>query len=173
MKTSSFAVVELAKCFDVGGIDQRRALLLHDVERLFHQRVDGVAEAEIFSRHADAGALQAVGIADIARSPFVICRRWRRWLRRPDRRRSALREESPHRARCGTSGRRHPGCARSGMMPLRLTSPTVGLIPASPFDDDGQTIEPSVSVPIPAAAKFAEMPAPVPELDPQGLRSSA
>ena len=58
-------------------------------------------------------------------------------------------------------------------MPARLTSPTVGLIPASPFDDDGQTIEPSVSVPIPAAATFAETPAPVPELEPQGFRSSA
>src|SRR5579859_287852 len=58
-------------------------------------------------------------------------------------------------------------------MPERLTSPTVGLIPASPFDDEGQTIEPSVSVPMPAAAKFAETPAPVPELDPQALRSSA
>jgi hypothetical protein len=59
-----------------------------------------------------------------------------------------------------------------GIIPARLTSPTVGLIPAKPFDDDGQTIEPSVSVPIPIAARFAEIPAPVPELDPQGLRSS-
>ena len=58
-------------------------------------------------------------------------------------------------------------------MPLRLTNPTVGLMPASPFDDDGQTIEPSVSVPMPTAARFAEMPAPVPELEPHGLRSSA
>src|SRR3974390_1353024 len=60
-----------------------------------------------------------------------------------------------------------------GMMPLRLTNPTVGLIPASPFDEEGQTIEPSVSVPMPAVARFAEIPAPVPELDPQGLRASA
>src|SRR5208283_1468369 len=58
-------------------------------------------------------------------------------------------------------------------MPPRLTSPTVGLMPASPFDDDGQTMEPSVSVPMPTAARFAEIPAPVPELEPQGLRSSA
>src|SRR6266567_8696170 len=58
-------------------------------------------------------------------------------------------------------------------MPLRLTNPTVGLIPASPFDDDGQTMDPSVSVPMPTAARFAEIPAPVPELDPHGLRSSA
>ncbi len=60
-----------------------------------------------------------------------------------------------------------------GMMPLRLTRPTVGLIPTSPFDDEGQTMEPSVSVPMPIAQKLAEMPAPVPELDPQGLRSRA
>src|SRR5277367_2190622 len=59
------------------------------------------------------------------------------------------------------------------MMPARLTSPTVGLIPANPFDDDGHTIDPSVSVPIPTAARFAEIPAPVPELDPHGFRSSA
>ena len=60
-----------------------------------------------------------------------------------------------------------------GIIPARLTNPTVGLIPAKPFDDDGQTIEPSVSVPIPIAARFAEIPAPVPELDPHGLRSRA
>src|SRR5271168_3984811 len=59
------------------------------------------------------------------------------------------------------------------MIPLRLTRPTVGLMPASPFEEDGQTIEPSVSVPIPTAHKLADMPAPVPELDPQGLRSRA
>src|SRR6266851_4106814 len=60
-----------------------------------------------------------------------------------------------------------------GMMPLRLTRPTVGLIPAKPFEDDGQTMEPSVSVPMAAAQRFAETPAPEPELEPQGLRSSA
>src|ERR1700678_3757497 len=60
-----------------------------------------------------------------------------------------------------------------GIIPLRLTSPTVGLIPTSPFADEGHTIDPSVSVPIPTAPRFAEIPAPVPELDPQGLRSSA
>src|SRR5260370_22774922 len=60
-----------------------------------------------------------------------------------------------------------------GMMALRLTRPTVGLIPAKPFEDDGQTMEPSVSVPMAAAQRFAETPAPEPELEPQGLRSSA
>src|SRR5450631_407391 len=60
-----------------------------------------------------------------------------------------------------------------GIIPLRLTRPTVGLMPTRPFADDGHTIEPSVSVPIPSAARFAESPAPVPELEPQGLRSRA
>jgi hypothetical protein len=60
-----------------------------------------------------------------------------------------------------------------GIILLRLTSPTVGLMPASPFAEEGHTIEPSVSVPIPTAARFAEIPAPVPELEPQGFLSSA
>jgi hypothetical protein len=60
-----------------------------------------------------------------------------------------------------------------GIIPLRLTNPTVGLMPTSPFAEDGQTIEPSVSVPIAAAHKFADAAAPDPELEPQGLRSSA
>jgi hypothetical protein len=73
---------------------------------------------------------------------------------------------------------RHIGPAVSwvceiGIILLRLTSPIVGLIPASPFAEDGHTIDPSVSVPTPIAARFAEIPAPVPELDPHGFRSSA
>src|SRR5256886_3566058 len=36
-----------------------------------------------------------------------------------------------------------------GTMPLRDTRPSVGLIPTSEQADDGQTIEPSVSVPTP------------------------
>src|SRR5436309_960246 len=44
-----------------------------------------------------------------------------------------------------------------GIIPARLTNPTVGLIPARPFDDDGQTNEPSVTVPIPIAARFSAM----------------
>src|SRR6266576_1106470 len=60
-----------------------------------------------------------------------------------------------------------------GMTPDRLTSPSVGFRPTSEFAPDGQTIEPSVSVPMPTAAKFAAIAAPVPELDPHGLRSSA
>src|SRR3954447_22456010 len=59
-----------------------------------------------------------------------------------------------------------------GMIPARLTRPSVGLIPTRPDADDGQTTEPSVSVPMPTVARFAAIADPVPELDPQALRSS-
>src|SRR5438309_4276165 len=59
-----------------------------------------------------------------------------------------------------------------GTMPVRETRPSVGLIPTSEHAAAGQTIEPSVSVPTPTAAKFAASAAAVPELEPQGLRSS-
>ena len=59
-----------------------------------------------------------------------------------------------------------------GMIPARLTRPSVGLMPTMPLADDGQTIEPSVSVPMASAQRFAATAAAEPELDPQGLRSS-
>ena len=60
-----------------------------------------------------------------------------------------------------------------GMMPARLTRPTVGLIPTMPQFVAGQTIEPSVSVPTARGTRFAETATPEPELEPQGLRSRA
>src|SRR5260370_9572434 len=60
-----------------------------------------------------------------------------------------------------------------GTMPEGLMSPGVGLIPTTPLADDGQTIEPSVSVPTATVHRFAEVAAPDPELEPQALRSSA
>ena len=59
-----------------------------------------------------------------------------------------------------------------GIIPDLLTSPVVGFIPTIPFIEDGQEIDPFVSVPIaistnPWATATAE-----PELDPQGLYSS-
>src|SRR5579863_1170301 len=59
------------------------------------------------------------------------------------------------------------------MIPERLSSPTVGLIPTRPLTDDGHVTEPSVSVPTAAAQRFAAAAAPDPELEPHGLRSSA
>ena len=58
-----------------------------------------------------------------------------------------------------------------GTTPARLVSPTVGLMPTTPFALAGQTMLPSVSVPNDTAAKFADAAAPDPELEPQGLRS--
>ena len=60
-------------------------------------------------------------------------------------------------------------------MPLRLTRPTVGFKPTSAATEAGQRMLPSVSVPIPIAARLAAIAVPVPELDPQraGGRSVA
>src|SRR5260370_6606547 len=60
-----------------------------------------------------------------------------------------------------------------GTTPARETRPTVGLMAATPFILAGQTMLPSVSVPMETAVKFAEAAAPDPELEPQGLRSVA
>src|SRR5215218_7197064 len=54
-----------------------------------------------------------------------------------------------------------------GITPARLVSPTVGLMPITAFALAGQTIDPSVSVPRPAAQRLAETAAPEPELEPQ------
>src|SRR5687767_6688097 len=59
-----------------------------------------------------------------------------------------------------------------GMIPVRLTRPTVGLSPTSPATAAGQMMLPSVSVPTPMAPRLAAIAVPVPELDPHGLRSS-
>src|SRR5438876_5967691 len=57
------------------------------------------------------------------------------------------------------------------MTPDRLTRPSVGLIPTMPQHVDGETIEPSVSVPIATAQRLAATATPEPELDPDGVRS--
>jgi hypothetical protein len=59
------------------------------------------------------------------------------------------------------------------MTPARLVRPSVGLMPTIAFTPDGHTIEPSVSVPIATATRFAATATADPELDPQGVRSSA
>src|SRR4051794_12007772 len=53
------------------------------------------------------------------------------------------------------------------MAPWRLTRPYVGRKPLIPVNDDGQTIEPQVSVPIANAARPAETIAPEPDDEPQ------
>src|SRR3990167_11366974 len=56
---------------------------------------------------------------------------------------------------------------------VRLTMPTVGLKPTIPLTLAGQVIEPLVSVPIAAQANPAATAAPLPDDDPQAVRSSA
>jgi hypothetical protein len=56
-----------------------------------------------------------------------------------------------------------------GMTPDRLVSPSVGLIPTTELNADGQRIEPSVSDPSVTAAMFAAAATPGPELDPHGV----
>src|SRR5262245_65516014 len=63
-------------------------------------------------------------------------------------------------------------CA-TGITPERLTRPRVGLIPTMPLIEDGQMMDPSVSVPIATAHRLAETATPEPELDPHGLRLGA
>src|SRR5579883_2708603 len=58
-----------------------------------------------------------------------------------------------------------------GTMPDRLRSPTVGLRPTSAEQDEGETIDPSVSVPTATAQKLAAAATADPELDPEGVRS--
>src|SRR3954471_23531855 len=61
--------------------------------------------------------------------------------------------------------------AEIGMIPARLRRPSDGLMPASPLAPDGQTTEPSVSVPTATVARSAEAATPEPELEPHGFRS--
>ena len=63
--------------------------------------------------------------------------------------------------------------AAMGTIPVRETSPSVGLIPTSEFIAEGPTMEPSVSVPMAAGAKSRATETPEPELDPPGVRSVA
>ena len=58
----------------------------------------------------------------------------------------------------------------SGMIPSRLDSPSVPRRPNKLLFADGIRIDPQVSLPMPAAAKLAATAAPVPPLDPPGLR---
>ena len=54
----------------------------------------------------------------------------------------------------------------SGTMPVRLDSPCVPRKPTRLLCDAGMRIDPQVSLPMPAAAKFAATAAPVPPLEP-------
>ena len=55
-----------------------------------------------------------------------------------------------------------------GMTPARLVRPTVGLIPTTALELDGQRMDPSVSVPTETATIFAATDMAGPLLEPQG-----
>jgi hypothetical protein len=59
-----------------------------------------------------------------------------------------------------------------GMTPLRLVSPIVGLIPTTELAADGQSIEPSVSVPRVTVTRLAAAAMADPLLDPHGSADS-
>src|SRR5439155_21751938 len=59
-----------------------------------------------------------------------------------------------------------------GMIPARLTRPTVGFMPTMPQVFAGLMIDPSVSVPTATAQRFALTDTADPELEPDGVRSS-
>src|SRR5260370_35229281 len=58
-------------------------------------------------------------------------------------------------------------------IPLRLTSPAVGLIPTREFQVDGRRIDAKPSSPTATVAKFAARPAPGPPEEPPDVRSNA
>src|ERR1700729_172445 len=73
---------------------------------------------------------------------------------------------------------RHMGPAVScrgemGTTPLPLTTPTVGLSPTRPLIEEGERMDPLVSVPMAAAQKLAPDDTPEPALDPDGFRAGA
>ena len=59
-----------------------------------------------------------------------------------------------------------------GIIPERLTSPTVGLMPTIPLTEEGQLTEPLVSVPIATSNSPVATTTPDPELEPHGVRIS-
>jgi hypothetical protein len=56
-------------------------------------------------------------------------------------------------------------------MPVRLTRPSVGLMPTAMFAVPGLRIDPDVSVPIATVTRFAATAMPGPELDPPGVNT--
>lgn len=63
-KYGEFRVAEFSVGFKIRGIHEDGACVFHGVEGVFHQLIYGVAESAIFAIHADARALQAIGIEE-------------------------------------------------------------------------------------------------------------
>ena len=146
------------------------------VNGIVHQLINSVMEAGKLAHHAQARSGQALGIEKggvVGRDSIAcLCTGWPWW---PHRRVNAV--SAPSKIAASVTVRAM-GPAVSwlwamGIIPARLTSPTVGLMPTMPLLFAGHTMEPSVSVPIARAQRFAATAAPEPELEPLGLRSSA
>ena len=90
--------------------------------------------------------------------------------------RDAKRRGGTRRGEPGREGdRREPGAVGNramlfGITPLRLTRPRVGRMPTRLLADAGERIDWPVSLPVPRRAKLAATAAPVPPLDPPGVR---
>ena len=74
---------------------------------------------------------------------------------------------------CRASGPAVSSVNERGMTPPREESPMVGRTPYRLLWAEGMRIEPQVSVPMPTAANSAATAAPVPPLDPPGLREGS
>ena len=166
------AVVELPEGRDVRGIDDHGAALLHHLDGGVRERVSGrTRPKQAVSDDTNPRALEPVGF-ECLRVVVLDARTCRR------RGICGSGAASTVSSAAASATDRAIGPAVSwlcaiGTIPVRLTSPTVGLIPTSPLTFEGETIDPSVSVPTPTAARLAATATPVPELEPEGLRSSA
>src|SRR5580704_2338099 len=60
--------------------------------------------------------------------------------------------------------------SETGMIPARLTRPLVGRKPTKALAEAGDRIEFTVSLPVPASARFAATAVAVPPLEPPGVR---
>src|SRR5207248_2224699 len=129
------------------GVDQLGAGGAHGVQSRLVQAVGVLAVGGVgLAQDADPGAAQALGVA----VPRVVLGAFGE---RAQQERSVV------------------DAAAMGMIPPCEIRRRVGLMPTTPFADEGQVIEPSVSVPtargaMPAATATAE-----PLLEPQGVRS--
>ena len=137
-----------------------------------HERVDRLAEAERLARDADPRAAQPGRIEElrVVGLRFAGAGRGRRIVGIDAGERAQQDRGVAHRARHRAGRVLAVGDGNDAGAAHR---PDRRLDADDAVDDDGHTIEPSVSVPIAAAHRFAATAAPEPELEPQGLRSSA
>ena len=168
-----FGVVELAEGRNICRVDDDRALRLHVGDRRLHQAIGGRAVAHQLPAD-DTHAARPSSRRHRGRP----CSRADPSSRRPSSpgRRIDARQDAEQQGRVGHGSRHRTGgvlAVGDGTMPMRLMSPSVGLMPTSELLLDGETIDPSVSVPTANAQRLAAVAAADPELDPEGLRSSA